>query len=308
MGVWILRRIMMSIVVIFGSLTFVFFILHLLPGDPAEIMLQGNLASPEMIESLRAQFGLDRPLGYQYWSYLSRTLQGDFGRSLVSHERVLPKLMEQLPATIALTLASMGIALVLGTSLGIASVTIRNRAAALAIRTVSIISISMPTFWTGILLLLAFSVKLHWFPSMGSGTAGQLVLPALTLGISGAGGIARMVGDNMQDVLNEPYVHQLRAKGLPDRLVMYKHALRHALIPVVTLAGMLTGEMLAGAVAIETVYSRQGIGRLTLDAILHKDFTVVQGAVLLTAVAYVAVNTIVDLSYPLINPRLRRAR
>ncbi|WP_233163328.1 MULTISPECIES: ABC transporter permease, partial [unclassified Cohnella] len=184
----------------------------------------------------------------------------------------------------------------------------RNGATDAVIRLLALLSISMPSFWTGILLILAFSVHWSWLPATGSGGLRALILPAITLGIAGAGFIARMVRNGMLEVLKEPYIAALRAKGLTERTVLYRHALRNALIPAVTLLGMLAGEMMAGAVVIETVFARQGIGRVLADAILAKDIPVVQGVVLFSAVVYVVVNLLVDLSYSLIDPRIRRTQ
>jgi peptide/nickel transport system permease protein len=255
---------------------------------------------------LRRQLGVDRPFYEQFLHYFVQVLQGDFGKSLVNSEPVLPKIVAHFPATLALTTAAAAVSVVVGVVLGVLSAIHRNKAIDIVARIVGLFGISMPTFWSGILLILVFSVYFGWFPATGSGGLDTLVLPALTLGMLGAGFIVRMVRNSMLEVLGEPFITTLRAKGLLERAVMYRHALRNALIPAVTMLGILVGEMLAGAVVIETVFSRQGIGRIISDAIMTKDLPVVQGVVLFTAIVYVVVNSLVDISYSYIDPRVRR--
>ncbi len=255
---------------------------------------------------MRRQLGVDRPFHEQFLSYFGRVLQGDFGTSLVNSEPVLPKIITHFPATLALTAAASVVSVIVGVVLGVLSAIHRNTVIDIVARVVGLFGISMPTFWSGILLILIFSVYLGWFPAMGSDGLETLVLPALTLGMLGAGFIVRIVRNSMLEVLGEPFITTLRAKGLPERAVMYRHALRNALIPAVTMLGILIGEMLAGTVVIETVFSRQGIGRIIADAIMAKDLPVVQGVILFSAMVYVIVNVLVDISYLYIDPRVRR--
>nr|WP_275422447.1 ABC transporter permease [Paenibacillus mucilaginosus] len=304
----VIQRLLSSLLVIAGASFLVFFILYLLPGDPVLMMLAGTTFTPEAAANLRHQLGLDQSALQQFLRFAGGLLQGDFGKSLVSDDPVLPKILSQFPATAALTLAGTLIAVVFGIWLGVLSAVHRGGIIDLAARLVSLLGISMPTFWSGILLILIFSVQLNWFPALGSDGWRTLVLPAAALGLVGSGFIVRMVRNSMLEVMNEPFITTLRAKGLPERLVMYRHALRSALIPALTIIGIQIGELLAGAVVIETVFSRQGIGRLLAGAITAKDLPVVQGVIFFTAMVYVAVNLLVDLSYTLIDPRVRRTQ
>lgn len=303
----IITRTISSLLVILGSLTLVFAIFYLLPGDPVLSMIDPTYATPEMIENLRIQLGLDQPFYIQFGHYLTDMLRGDFGVSMVNSDPVLPKIIANFPSTLILTLASTCIAVLIGVILGILSAVHRNGWIDILARTIGLFGISMPTFWSGILLILIFSIQLGWFPAMGSDGISTLVLPAITLGIVGAGFVIRMVRNSMLEVLSEPFITTLRAKGISRHVILYKHALRNALIPVVTVVGMQIGEMLAGTVVIETVFSRQGIGRILADAIMARDIPVVQGVVFFTAILYVVINLLVDISYTYIDPRIRRS-
>jgi len=303
----IITRTISSLLVILGSLTLVFAIFYLLPGDPVLSMIDPTYATPEMIENLRIQLGLDQPFYIQFGHYLANMLRGDFGVSMVNSDPVLPKIIANFPSTLILTLASTCIAVLIGVILGILSAVHRNGWIDILARTIGLFGISMPTFWSGILLILIFSIQLGWFPAMGSDGISTLVLPAITLGIVGAGFVIRMVRNSMLEVLSEPFITTLRAKGISRHVILYKHALRNALIPVVTVVGMQIGEMLAGTVVIETVFSRQGIGRILADAIMARDIPVVQGVVFFTAILYVVINLLVDISYTYIDPRIRRS-
>ncbi|MEC0206784.1 ABC transporter permease [Paenibacillus lautus] len=300
-------RVLTSLLVIVGSLVLVFSILYVLPGDPTDNMVDPSMATPEVIANLRHELGVDQPFHIQFFRYFGGILQGDFGTSLINSDPVLPKIVESFPATLELTAASSLVSVIVGILLGVLSAIHRNKAIDIIARIVGLFGISMPTFWSGILLILIFSITLGWFPAMGSDGWKTLVLPALALGTVGAGFIVRMVRNSMLDVISEQFIVTLRSKGLADRAVMYRHALRNALIPAVTMIGMLVGEMLAGTVVIETVFSRQGIGRIIADAIMAKDLPVVQGVILFSAIIYVIVNLIVDISYAWIDPRVRRS-
>lgn len=302
----IAARLLTSIMVVFGSLVLVFLIVYLLPGDPVYSILDPSAASPEEIELLRQQLGTDKPLYRQFGDYVMNMLSGDFGKSLLNDEPVLPKIWEHAPATLQLAAASTLIAAVVGIWLGVLSAIHRDRWIDMAARIVGLFGISMPTFWSGILLILLFSITLGWFPAMGSDGWQTLVLPACALGIVGSGFVVRLVRNSMLEVINEQFIVTLRAKGLSERLVMYRHALRNALIPALTMIGVLSGELLAGTVVIETVFSRQGIGRIISDALMAKDLPVVQGVIFFSAILYVVINMLVDLSYALIDPRVRR--
>lgn len=301
------RRLITSILVIIGSLVLVFTILYVLPGDPTDNMVDPSMATPEVIANLRHQLGVDQPYHIQLLHYFGSILQGDFGKSLLNSDPVLPKIAESFPATLALTGASVLVSVTVGLLLGVLSAIHRNGAIDIIARVIGLFGISMPTFWSGILLILIFSITLGWFPAMGSDGWRTLVLPALALGTVGSGFIIRMVRNSMLEVISEQFIVTLRSKGLAERAVMYRHALRNALIPAVTMTGMLIGDMLAGTVVVETVFSRQGIGRIISDAIMAKDLPVVQGVILFSAIIYTLVNLLVDLSYTLIDPRVRRS-
>lgn len=304
----IVSRIISSIIVIFGSLFVVFSINYFLPGDAVDQMMAGSDASPEAAKMLRQELGLDLPFHTQFIRYLTNVIHGNFGYSIVSHEPVIDKIASQFPATIELTLTSAGVALIIGVLLGVLSAIHHNTIFDYLARILSLFGISMPTFWSGILLILIFSVHLRWFPAMGSNGWKTLVLPSVTLGLVGSGFIIRMVRNSMLEVIHEPFILTLRSKGISERIIMYRHALRNALIPAITMIGVIMGELLAGTVVVETVYSRQGIGRLVSDAIAAKDLPVIQGVVFFTAVTYVLINLFVDIAYTIIDPRTRRMK
>lgn len=303
----ILARSVASVLTVLGSLVLVFAIVYLLPGDPATVILDPSVASPAEIAALRQQLGTDQPLVRQFLTYVAHMVQGDFGKSLLNDEPVLPKILTHVPATISLTLASLLIAATLGIWLGVLSAIHQNGWIDIAARVVGLFAISMPTFWSGILLILVFSVTLGWLPALGSEGWKTLVLPAVALGLVGAGFTIRLVRNSMLEVMNEPFVVTLRAKGLAQRTIMYRHILRNALIPVLTVLGILGGDLMAGTVVIETVFSRQGIGRVISDALIAKDLPVIQGVIFFTAIVYVLINLLVDISYSIIDPRIRRA-
>ncbi|MEK8128014.1 ABC transporter permease [Paenibacillus filicis] len=302
--VW--NRLLVSIPVLLGSLTLVFLIIHWLPGDPAQ-MIAGDDAAPDRVEFLREQFGLNQPLWQQYLQYLWDSMRGDFGHSFANSMPVMDRLIAQLPATLALTAVSTLFAVILGVLLGILSAVYRNRVLDYIVRVVSLLGVSMPKFWLGILLILIFSVHLKLLPAIGNGSFKQLILPAFALGITGAGMLARMVRNSVLEVIHEQFVLTLRAKGLTERLVLYKHVLRNALLPALTVLGLLVGEMLSGAVVTETVFSRQGLGKLVVDAINQKDIPVIQAAILITGVFNIIVNLLVDVSYSYVDPRVRKS-
>ncbi|SDE28470.1 peptide/nickel transport system permease protein [Paenibacillus sp. UNCCL117] len=303
---YMVKRLIASIPVILGSLTLVFLIIHWLPGDPAE-MLAGDDAATDRVEYLRKEFGLDRPLWEQYVTYLWNSVRGDFGLSFANSQPVLERLLEQLPATLNLAIVSTLFAVALGVALGILSAVYRNRVLDYIIRVTTLFGVSMPKFWLGILLILIFSVHLQWLPAIGNGSFKQLILPSLALGLTGAGMLARMVRNSVLEVIGEPFVLTLRAKGLSERGVLYKHVLRNALLPSITIIGLLFAGMLEGAVVTETVFSRQGLGKMVVDAINQKDIPVIQASILIIGVFNVVTNLLVDLSYSYVDPRIRRS-
>ena len=299
------KRLLASIPVLWGVTTLVFLAIHLLPGDPAELMLAESGASAESIAYLRTQLGLDDPLYIQYGRFLLNTLRGDLGRSIFTNRPILQTILEQLTSTIELALAAMLVAIALGTGLGILAALNHNSWLDNACMAVAVAGVSVPIFWSGLLLILLFSSTLHWLPATGQGSLRHLLMPAVVLGFASSGTIARLVRSSLLEVLYKEYITTARAKGLSERLILTHHALKNALIPVITVVGLQFGFLLGGAVVTETVFSRQGIGRLIVDAILWKDFPLVQGGVLLAAVTYTLLNLLVDISYAFADPRIR---
>jgi ABC-type dipeptide/oligopeptide/nickel transport system permease component len=302
------KQLMMLIPVMLGVSILVFLMMSLTPGGAIEAMVLrgGAQVSGEDLARFRKEMGLDDPLHVQYLRFLRKALRGDLGRSLRTNRPVSEMLWEQLPATVELAVASMGLAVVLGGTLGLVSALRQNSWIDSLSMALSLVGWSMPSFWLGLLMILIFALHLDWLPITGEGDRlARLVLPALTLALGTSGLVARLVRSAVLEVLRMDYVTTARAKGLAERLVISRHVLRNALIPVVTMVGLQFGRLLSGTVIIETVFARQGIGWLTVDAILERDMPLVQGAVLLFAVVYVLSNLAVDLSYALIDPRIR---
>lgn len=300
-----LKRLLALIPVIFGVSLLVFASLYLTPGDPLSAVLGEAVVSREQMDTLREQYGFDDPFHVQYLRFAGRALQGDLGRSFRYNQPVLQQIRDQLPATVQLTLASMLFAIVVGVTLGVIAAIKHNTWIDFTAMLVALAGISIPTFWSGLILLLVFALQLGWLPATGTEGWQRLILPAFALGYGAAAIIARLTRSSMLEVLRQSYVTTAHAKGLPGRLVIFRHTLKNALIPVITIVGLQFGNLLAGAVVVETVFSRQGIGRLLVDAILSKDFPTVQGTVLLVAVMYVVINLLVDLSYAAVDPRIR---
>jgi peptide/nickel transport system permease protein len=305
MSTYLRTRLALAVPVLLGVSIAVFAMMRLLPGDPAQIMLAESGASAAQVASLRRELGLDDPLALQYWRFISGAVQGDLGRSIQSNRPVTREIAAQLPSTIELTLAAMAVAVAVGITLGLLAATRHNGPLDYGAMTVALAGVSMPSFWLGILLILFFSLHLGWFPATGQGGLERLVLPALTLGFGASAIIARLVRSSVLEVLRHEYVTTARAKGLGPRAVLLRHALKNALIPVVTIVGLQFGALLAGTVVIETVFSRPGVGRMVVNAILVKDFPVVQGAILIIATTYVLANLLVDLAYAWLDPRVR---
>jgi peptide/nickel transport system permease protein len=306
MGTYIRGRLLRAIPVILGVLTLVFLMIHLLPGDPAvEIASRGPGMTPEAIQRIRVQLGLDQPLHVQYFRFLTRVARGDLGRSIINNQQVSTMIRAQVGSTVLLTVAGIATAIMIGVPLGLIAAVRHNSWIDTISMTGALIGVSMPSFWLGLLLILLFSVRLKWIPILGGTGLQGLILPALTLGIGASAIIARLVRSSMLEVLSQEYITTARAKGLHGRVVILRHGLKNALIPVVTIIGLQFGALLGGAVVIETVFARRGIGRMAIDAILAKDFPVIQGTVLFAALVYVSVNLAVDLLYSVIDPRIR---
>ncbi|MEA4907874.1 MAG: ABC transporter permease [Chloroflexi bacterium] len=306
MWVYLGRRLITSILVLLGVSVLTFLMLHMVPGDPVHAILGKQSVSPEKIEELRQQLGLNDPLPVQYYHFISRALQGDLGRSIRSSRPVWTAIMEQLPSTLQLTGAAMLIALLLGLPLGVLSAFRRSGWQDSLITLLAISGVSVPSFFLGLLLIVLFSLQLGWLPSVApSASLVGLILPALTLGLGEGAFLTRLVRSSCLEELNKLYLWTARAKGADERRVMLTHALRNALIPIVTIISLQIVYLLAGSVVVESIFARQGIGRLAVTAIQNRDFPLIQGIVLVIAAMYVAVNTLTDIVYAFIDPRIR---
>ncbi len=301
---YIVRRLLLAIPVLFGVVTLVFLSLRLMPGDPALIMA-GEAAPQEVVERIRQQLGLDRPIIVQYGIYMARLFQGDLGESVRTRRTVSREIGVRFPATLELASASMVIAIVFGLFAGLVSATRQYSLVDYGTMVGALLGISIPVFWFGLMAMWVFSVQLGWFPVGGRGTLRHLVLPAITLGAMSTGMIARMTRSSMLEVMRQDYVRTARAKGLKESVVNVRHAMRNALIPVITVAGLQFGMLLGGSVLTETVFTWPGVGRLMIDSINNRDYPVVQGAVLLIALVFTAVNLLVDITYSVVDPRIR---
>ena len=300
---YILRRLLLTIPVVLGVSIIVFSIIRLLPGDPARA-LAGVQATPEYIEQVRQRYGLDEPVYVQYWNFVSGAVGGDLGRSTFSNRPVTTEIRERFPRTLLLASVSLVIATVLGVSAGIVSATRRNSFFDNASMFAALVGVAAPVFWLALMLQLLFSVQLRLLPPTGMGSIRHIILPSITLGLASAALMARITRSSMLDVLRQDFITTARAKGLSERLVVYKHALKNALIPVVTVLGLQFGILLGGAVLTETVFAWPGVGRLLVDSILRRDYPVVQGTVMLLAFLFVMINLVVDIIYAFLDPRI----
>jgi peptide/nickel transport system permease protein len=307
---YIQRRLITMVPVLLGVSLVVFLMLHFLPGDPVMMMLTEHrgASAPTVAGSVGAdQYEtMDQPLPIQFARFLGGVVQGDLGRSFRSGEPVTALILRNLPFTIQLAVFSLGVAVILGFLLGLVAALKRGSWIDMTAMTLAVLGVSMPSFWLGIMLLLVFALHLGLLPAVGMATGWNgLILPSVALGFSAAAIIARLVRSSLVEVLYRDYVRTARAKGLQERAVILRHALKNALIPVVTVIGLQFGSLLGGAVVIETVFARPGVGQLIVKAILEKDFPIVQGVVLFTATAYVVANFLVDVSYSWLDPRIR---
>lgn len=301
-----LPRLTGTVLVLGGAATLAFLILHAIPGDPVDIMLGAQSQAPEEVkERIRAEIGLDQPLLAQYLGYLGRTVMLDFGTSYRLQRPVIDVIAEQLPSTLALAGAAILIALVTALVIAVAA---RGRVTRAIASTLELLAISSPSFWTGLLLLTIFSFNLHWFPvSGGNGLAG-LVLPAVTMALPIAGILSQLLRHGLDSANAQPFVTSVIARGVGPTGLLTRHTLRHAALPTVTLTAYIIGSLIGGAVIVEQLFSRPGLGRVTLDAISNRDLPVVMALVVLAAVVFVAINLIIDALYPILDPRLKEAR
>ena len=298
------RRLVASALILLGVAAITFALLYLLPADPA-VILAGRSATPQTVASIRRELGLDQPLLTQFLHYLGNLVQGDLGRSYTQKTEVVTLIMARLPATLLLMAAGIAVEVALGLILGIIAAIYRGGPIDRLVMTACFVGVSAPQFVVALLLLYVFALLLGWFPMSGFGTASHVVLPALTLGVLGAGWYARMVRSAMIDVLNQDYVRTARAKGISERRVILRHALPNALLPVIAMIGIDIGQFMSGVVVVESVYGWPGIGQLVWQAIQQVDLPIIMGVTLVSALAIVAGNLIADLVAPLIDPRIR---
>jgi ABC-type dipeptide/oligopeptide/nickel transport system permease component len=304
MSRYIIRKVLLAIPMLLAMMIFLFLVLQLTPGDPAQVAL-GESATPENVAKLRQMWQLDDPLYIQIPRFVVNTLRGDLGLSYLTKRPVGAELVQTFPATLQLAASAIVIAAALGIPLGILAATKRGSALDSGIMAISLFGLSVPVFVIGLVAILIFGYRLGWFPVAGRTSPTSLILPAVTLALPTAAELARMTRSAMLEQLTQDYLRTARAKGLTGRMVVLGHALRNALIPVVTLLGLRMGALLAGTVVIETVFSWPGLGRLLLDAILARDYPLIRGGVLLIAVVFLAINLLVDLLYAVLDPRIR---
>ncbi len=302
---YILRRFVQAIPVLLGITVFTFLIAHLVPGDPVQAFAGEKPISPELAEQIRRQYGLDKPLWQQYINYMNDLLHGDMGAGLHNKRPVTDTIREAVGPTLQLTLAGLLVALTIGVTFGVLAAIYHNTWIDSIAMVIALLGVSLPVFYLGLIMLFIFSFRLSMFPSSGSDGWRSLVLPAITIGIASSAYIARLVRSSMLEVLHQDYTQTARAKGLAERTVIIRHALKNALIPTVTYFGIQLAGLLTGAVVIETVFSRPGLGRVAITAIGNRDYPLIQGTVLVTALIYLAVSLVVDLSYAFIDPRIR---
>jgi len=305
MLIFAVRRLLLTIPVLLGVIFVVMLTMDLIPGDPVALML-GDAGNKETIAKFREHLGLDRPLAVRYLRYLGQVVTGDLGRSIQQNRPVVDELADAWPATLQLTVVALVLAALVGVATGIVSAVWPNSIFDSLSRLSSLFGLSMPVFWTGLVMIVIFAFWLPLLPVGGIGSPAHLVLPAVTLALPSIAMIARMTRSSVLEVLREDYVRTARAKGVRERLVVAKHALRNAAIPILTLVGLQAGQLMGGAVLTETVFAWPGLGRLMVKAIFARDYVLLQGAVLIFAMAFVVINLIVDLSYGALDPRVSR--
>jgi len=313
MWAYVLQRLIVLIPILLVVSVLIFSIIHLIPGDPAVAMLGTEAADPELLDAMRHKMGLDRPLYVQYSLWLQRVLAGDFGQSISSGKTVMELLLERYPFTVELALYALMLSLAVAIPLGTLAAVTRNKWVGFAFQLFALVGLSIPTFWSGIMFILVFSVYLRWFPiinfpSLVNAPVENLsafFLPAITLALPNIAAIARVVRASLLDVRQQDYVKTARAKGLSEGVIVYKHMLKNAMIPIVTLIGILTGYLLSGVIIVEHVFAIPGLGRLGVESITQRDYPLLQMIVLFSVVSFVFVNLIVDVLYVFLNPKIR---
>jgi ABC-type dipeptide/oligopeptide/nickel transport system permease component len=301
---YIARRLLVAIPTLIGVATISFMLLRLIPGDPARVMA-GPAASAQTVERLRHQFGLDQPVLQQYLNYIGKLLRGDLGTSARTGTPVIDEITARAPFTVELAIVAIVIAALVGTGLGVLASLRRNGYLDTAVTAVSVIGVSMPVYWVGLLLILTFAVHLRWFPAAGADTPTSYILPGVTLSLFAIGFISRQVRASMIEVLGQDFIRSSYAKGLGRSAVVLRHGLRNALLPVTTVIGLQFGQMLGGAILTETIFAWPGVGRYLVDSISSRDYAAVQGVVFLFAVALIVINLVTDILYSYIDPRIR---
>ena len=302
---YIIQRLLTLIPVLFGVSFLVFAAMYIIPGDAVDSMLAETGATAEDLARLRDQLGLDDPFLVQYGRFVGNLVRGDLGESIVTNRLVKDQIRNQLPATVQLTLSALAIAILLGIPLGVLSAVKRGSWIDALSMLIALIGVSMPNFWLGLLFIMFFSLQLGWLPAAGTGGFKHLIMPAMTLGFSGIAVIARVARSSLLEVLSTDFMRTARSKGLKGSTVIVKHGMRNAMAAVLTIIGLQFGSLLGGAVVVETVFGRQGIGFLAANAIQRGDFPLVQATVMLAALAFVVANLLVDLAYSLLDPRIR---
>lgn len=302
----IVRRLLYTIPVLWGVVTVIFILMAVVPGDPARLMM-GQRGDPATIERIRHDLGLDLPLTQQYGKFIAELARGDLGMSYRNNERVASAIGTRFNATLRLTLCAMAIAVLVGLTAGILSAAKPNSAFDYSAMFLAVLGVSAPVFWVGLLLLLLFAYNLGWVPGIGYGDGGwrYLILPSIALGVRPAALIARLTRSCMLEVLNQDYIRTARSKGVRESLVVVKHALKNAMIPVVTIIGTQVSELLSGAVLTETIFAWPGVGRLAVEALVNRDFPMIRGTVIVMALTFLLANLIVDISYGFFDPRVR---
>ncbi len=301
---YVIKRLLSTIPVLLGISLLLFFMLRALPGDPAQV-LAGQMATPEDIELIRHQLGLDRPVYVQYAFFLGRLAKFDLGRSARTQNPVIEEVWARLPNTILLSVVAITLACLFGMPAGIISAVRPYTLLDYIVTAAALFGISMPVFWLGLMLVVVFSVMLNWLPAGGTGSWLHVILPSVTLAAFVVAFIARMTRSSMLEVLSQDYTTTARSKGLKEQVVIIKHALKNALIPIITVIGLQFGTLLGGAVLTETVFAWPGLGRLIVDSILARDYPVIQGAILIFGLLYIMVNLAVDVIYAYVDPRIR---
>ncbi len=301
---FLLRRVLLMIPVWFAILTLVFLMRALVPGDPVKIMFFGRASSPEVVENIRHQLGLDQPLYRQYFTYVGNVLQGDLGESITTKRPVTEEIRDRYPATLKLAFASLVVSIIIGLATGVLAALYKDTLIDTLAMAFSVAGLSMPAFWFGLLMIYFFSVRLGWFTVVPTDSLKSLILPAVTLGLIASSIVARLVRSAMLEVLSQDYIRTARAKGLGEPGVMWNHAIRNALLPIVTIVGLQFGGLLSGAFIIEAVFAWHGIGELGVQAFAKRDFPLTQGIVLVIATSYVLINLVVDVLYAWLDPRV----